>query len=245
MGSMRDDAMTVWNAAQLDEEPEKSDIAEEELSEQIGIEDDIIYDEDIEHLHMDRDQNYNDRVVNFRDSTIKCDNKDAIHGAEQVNTLKNINNQFINNTSKKETSPNKNKKDEDYKLTQRSKSPTNKTIKDKSIFDKDHPSDVNSKNSFYRLSSKRVMDKKNTNLDQWQVKADHKIIFKVDESYTLLIAELLNAGWVKSEHTGIYGADFIYGKDTFNIEYYNSLRPDQYIGQFRDNLVTRPKGLLT
>lgn len=84
MGSMRDDAMTVWNAAQLDEEPEQSDCAEEELNDQIGTEDDIIYDEDIEHLHMDRDQNYNDRVVNFRDSTIKGDNKDAI---EKANTL--------------------------------------------------------------------------------------------------------------------------------------------------------------
>lgn len=42
MGSMRDDTMNDGTAANLEEEPEQSDIAEDDLTEQIDIEDEIL-----------------------------------------------------------------------------------------------------------------------------------------------------------------------------------------------------------
>lgn len=42
MGSMRDDTMNDGTAANLEEEPAQSDIAEDDLTEQIDIEDEIL-----------------------------------------------------------------------------------------------------------------------------------------------------------------------------------------------------------
>lgn len=42
MGSMRDDTMNDGTAANLEEEPPQSDIAEDDLTEQIDIEDEIL-----------------------------------------------------------------------------------------------------------------------------------------------------------------------------------------------------------
>lgn len=82
-GSMRDETtMNDGTAANLDEEPEQSDVAEEELTQQIDVEDEIIYDEDMEDLDMNRDKSYNDRIVKFNETG--------------QNTLQDINNTFNN-----------------------------------------------------------------------------------------------------------------------------------------------------
>lgn len=95
------------------------------------------------------------------------------------------------------------------------------------IKDKEEEDGITLQNSFQRLNFKRLLDKKQSNLEYWQKKADRKIVFKVDNSYTHLIDSLLKAGWVQSTKTDISGADFIYGKDTFNLEYHPNLKPDQ------------------
>lgn len=50
--------------------------------------------------------------------------------------------------------------------------------------DKDEEDGISLNNSFFRLNNKRLIQKKLMNLEQWQSKADHKIVFKVDQQQT-------------------------------------------------------------
>jgi hypothetical protein len=159
---------------------------------------------------MNKDSDFNDRVKNFNGTINKSkpQNNQVNQNTTSlslldVNEIKKL--PVSNHLKNQAISPKLSNVNEQFKKT---------TTK----LDKFTEDGITRLNSFYRLNSKSVLQKKNNNLDYWQMKADHKIVFKVDDQYKILIEELLKAGWVKSTHTGIDGADFIYGKDAFNIK---------------------------